>query len=59
MSITIGSNSLYNSATSTLDTSNTTKKVESKLNSDLKNSSDEELMDVCKSFESYFVEQSI
>lgn len=32
-------------------------KIEDTLNGDLKNATDEELMDVCKSFESYMVEQ--
>lgn len=56
MSITIGSNSILG-ATSALNTSNNTNKIEQKLSSNLKDATDEELMDVCKSFESYFVEQ--
>ncbi len=57
MSIAIGNDSLFGATAATLDTSDSTSKLESKLNSNLDNSTDEELMDVCKSFESYFVEQ--
>jgi flagellar protein FlgJ len=53
----IGTDLLLNTTASAYNTSNSTNKLEDKLNSDLKNSTDEELMDVCKSFESYFVEQ--
>lgn len=35
------------------------KKMEDSLKSDFSNTSDEELMDVCKQFESYFVEQML
>lgn len=34
-----------------------TSKLENKLNSDLTTSTDEELMDACKQFEAYFLEQ--
>lgn len=54
MSITIGNNSYL---TETAITSDRTKKLESTLTNNLDNASDKELMDVCKSFESYFVEQ--
>lgn len=57
MSISIGSNSLLSNAASLLGTTDTTNKLNSKLKNDFENASDEELMDVCKSFESYFVEQ--
>jgi flagellar protein FlgJ len=57
MSITIGSDSLFSTTTSAINTSSTTNKVEEKLNSNLDNATDDEMMDVCKSFESYFVEQ--
>ena len=57
MSITIGADSLFSQTASNLNTSKITNKLESKLKSDLVNSGDEELMDVCKNFESYFVEQ--
>ena len=40
----------------TTDTSST-KKLESSLNTDYTNASSEELMNVCKEFETYFVEQ--
>jgi peptidoglycan hydrolase FlgJ len=57
MSIAIGNDSLIGAAETTLNTSNNTNKLESKLKDNLDTSSDKELMDVCKSFESYFVEQ--
>lgn len=57
MSIAIGNDSLIGAAGTTLNTSNNTNKLESKLKDNLDTSSDKELMDVCKSFESYFVEQ--
>lgn len=56
MSITIGSNSILNSAMTTM---NTTDKLENKLTGSKDQATDEELMDACKSFESYFVEQVI
>jgi len=56
MSATIGTDSLFNTTASTINTSSTTNKLESKL-SNLDTSGDTELMDVCKSFETYFVEQ--
>lgn len=59
MSISIGGTSLYNLTANTLDTSSSTNKLESSLSGDLSNASDDQLMDVCKSFESYFVEQVI
>lgn len=34
-----------------------TKKMQNSLDSDYKNATDEELMDVCKQFEAYFLEQ--
>lgn len=55
MSINLGSD--LSTVASAYNTSSSTNKLESNLGSDLKNSSDDELMDVCKSFESYFVEQ--
>ncbi len=57
MSIAIGNDSLIGAAGTTLNTSNNTNKLESKLKDNLDTFSDKELMDVCKSFESYFVEQ--
>lgn len=53
MSISIGTNSILNS---TMATTNSTNSLEDKLNN-TNNQSDEELMDACKSFETYFVEQ--
>ncbi|MDF2588806.1 MAG: hypothetical protein K0S41_2647 [Anaerocolumna sp.] len=58
MSISIGNTSPYANIASKLNTSDKTNKLESKLNSNnIDNATDQELMDVCKSFESYFVEQ--
>ncbi len=57
MNFSIGNDSVFTTASSGLSTSNNTSKLEAKLNGNIKNSSDQELMDVCKSFESYFVEQ--
>lgn len=53
-----GSGSLYEFQTSGVSSSTSAKALENTLqNADLDQASDEELMDVCKSFESYFVEQ--
>lgn len=46
--------SMYTSDSSYTDSS--TKSLENTLNSDLSNATDEELMGVCKEFESYFTE---
>lgn len=54
MSLSVDSlNMLYNSKAA----SNSTDKLEGTLNKDLSNSSEDELMKVCKDFESYFTEQ--
>jgi len=52
-----GISSIYNSQYLNTVDSASTNKVESSLNKDYANSSDEELMNVCKQFEAYFVEQ--
>lgn len=57
MSISIGSDSLFTTTASTVQNNNSSSKLEEVLSSDLDNSSDEELLEVCKSFETYFVEQ--
>jgi peptidoglycan hydrolase FlgJ len=58
MSISIGNTSPYANIAAKLNTSDKTNKLESKLSENsIENASDQELMDVCKSFESYFVEQ--
>lgn len=59
MSLSIDGSSLYSSMTSGLtDTSGKTSSLQSTLESvDTESSNDEELLDACKSFESYFVEQ--
>ncbi len=49
--------SYYNSALSSQTSSITASKLESTLASGLTNATDEELMDACKSFEAYLVEQ--
>ena len=54
MSISIDSiSALYN----TEYTKNSTNALEDTLNTDLSKATDDELMDVCKEFEAYFVEQ--
>lgn len=56
MSITLGS--YAGNLLDTYATQNaTTSKVENTLSKDHKNATDEELMEVCKEFEAYFVEQ--
>lgn len=55
MSIGIGSDSNYNSVANMLGNTTKTDKITSTLNSS--EATDEELMDACKSFESYLVEQ--
>lgn len=57
MSIAIGNDPLFGMDKTTLNTSAKTNKLEDKLKDNFDNSSDKELMDVCKSFESYFIEQ--
>ncbi len=57
MSIAIDNNSLFSAAKTSLNTTGSTGKLEEKLKNNLDTSTDKELMDVCKSFEAYFVEQ--
>lgn len=61
MSIGIGSDSsFYNAAAtmaSTSKSSTLTNQLESKLAGNLENATDEEMMDACKSFETYLVSQ--
>lgn len=57
MSISIGNNYSMETALSQVKTSGNTSKLEDTLNKNLEKASDDELMDVCKSFESYLVEQ--
>lgn len=54
MSISIGTESLYNTTLSNMDKTN---KLEKSLSNNIESSTDQELMEVCKSFESYLVEQ--
>ncbi|MDO5519579.1 MAG: rod-binding protein [bacterium] len=56
MSLSIDSSSLY-SMYGTDTTSSSTSKLEATLDSNLTTAKDEELMEACKSFETYFVEQ--
>jgi flagellar protein FlgJ len=59
MSIAIGSGSTFQLPVSNMEASST-KKLESKLkDNDLDKMPDEDLMEACKSFETYFVEQVI
>lgn len=54
----LGSTYLANTATNALSQSNaTSSKISGLSSSSLKSSTDDELMEVCKQFESYFVEQ--
>jgi flagellar protein FlgJ len=55
MSIGIGSDADFYSAANTLGSTTKTDKITSTLNNN--DATDEELMDACKSFESYLVEQ--
>ncbi len=55
MSLTIDSSSLYNQYGSS--TTGKTEQLQSTLESDMSSKTDEELMEACKSFEAYFVEQ--
>lgn len=57
MSISIDSSSLFDATASTVNTSSTSNEIEKTLSGDLETTSDDKLMDVCKSFETYFVEQ--
>ena len=59
MGISIDTNTLYNGyLNNASDVSSKTDKLADTLtNTDLKHADDEKLMNVCKSFESYFVEQ--
>lgn len=56
MSIPIGSDSLYSVSSNYLSKSVKTSKLEETL-SNATNATDEELMDACKSFEAYLIEQ--
>lgn len=57
MSISVGTESLYNLTSNVTNSSSKTSKLKNSLAGDLTNSTEEELMEVCKSFESYLVEQ--
>ncbi|MGN0342921.1 MAG: rod-binding protein [Roseburia sp.] len=58
MSISMDSMSSYlNNTISQAGSNSSTSGLERTLNSDMSSASDEELMDVCKEFEAYFVEQ--
>lgn len=56
MSVTLDNLNLYNN-TATNAAANKTNKLEQTLNGDFSKASDQELMDVCKEFEAYFLEQ--
>lgn len=55
--ISIGSNSLFNAAAASYETTAKTEKLKNTLKGDTSKYTDEELMSACKSFESYLVEQ--
>ena len=52
-----GIGSAYSDYLTSSASQNKASALESKLDSDYSNSSDEELMEVCKEFEAYFLEQ--
>ncbi|MCI8895237.1 MAG: hypothetical protein HFI42_02470 [Lachnospiraceae bacterium] len=56
MSVTLDNLNLYNN-TAANAAANKTNKLEQTLNGDFSKASDQELMDVCKEFEAYFLEQ--
>lgn len=56
MSISIDNNSLYSLYKTNNSNQVSGEKLQSALSGDLTNATDKELMDVCKDFESYFVE---
>ena len=57
ISMSMDINSVYSQYMNQAATDSYTKKLEGKTSDDYKNASDEELMDACKEFEAYFVEQ--
>ncbi len=57
MSISIGGNYSVDAALAQANSTKSSSKIEDTLNKNLKNASDDEMMDVCKTFESYMVEQ--
>lgn len=59
MSISIGTDSLYTSSLVNSGKSSKTSQIENTLNKDLSKATDEELMESCKSFETYLVEQVV
>ncbi len=56
MSISINNSNLYSLYKTNSADNMSADKLQSTLSGDLSNATDEELMDVCKDFESYFVE---
>ncbi len=56
MSISIDNNNLYSLYNTNSSGKMSSEKLKSTLSGDLSNATDQELMDVCKDFESYFVE---
>ncbi len=59
MSISIGSDAMFQTLTQTAQGTSKTAKLENSLAKDSKAATDEELMESCKSFETYLVEQVI
>ena len=59
MSISVGSDSLYTSSLIHTNKSSKSTQIENTLNKDLSNATDEELLESCKSFETYLVEQVV
>lgn len=59
MSISIGNDLFYKSTLTNNSKTSKTSKLENTLGKDMTNASDEELLESCKSFESYLVEQVV
>lgn len=59
MSISINGDSSFYTAAQQASSKAQTSKIEQQLGSDLSNATDEELLDACKSFESYLVQQVV
>lgn len=57
MSISVGSDAMFQTLTQTAQSTSKTAKLENNLGKDIKSATDDELMESCKSFETYLVEQ--
>lgn len=59
MSISIGDNSLYTASLTDSQKSTSASKIENTLSKDLTSASDEEMLEACKDFESYLVQEVV